>query len=179
LKSALVLIGLLCALFPGASIAAAHGDQSPGLIVPVDFIGPGVPFPVIGSDVGSDANVTLSMVTAERIADLGTLTAGPDGHFDTTVVLPNDYPVGPAQLVAASDDGSKATLDLLIGQRRTPLAEQSTQVPWWQDPSMWLLAALVLGAVLVASWAVFRPRAQPQPVAANPRARVPRKPRKH
>jgi hypothetical protein len=110
----------------------------------------------------------------DRTADLGTVTAGPDGHFETYGTLPEDYPTGAAELVALGDDGSEASLDLVIGEKR--VIENNARAPWWQDPSVLLLAGIVGGTVLFVGWALVRgqPR-QSQPTGAAPRGSAPRK----
>jgi len=164
----------------GAPVSAfGHGGGAPSLVVPVDYIGPGLPFPIIAADLGADAVVDLRMVRSDRTADLGTVTAGPDGHFEAYMTLPEDYPTGAAQLVAVGDDGSQASLDLVIGQKR--VIQNNSPAAWWQDPSVLLLAGIVGAAIVLGSWALLRGRAAAAPALAGTtaaRRRVPRKARR-
>jgi len=163
---AVAAVCLLIAALGAPLSVFGHGGGAPSLVVPVDYIGPGLPFPIIAADLGSDAVVELRMDRPDRTAELGTATAGPDGHFETYGTLPEDYPTGPAQLVASGDDGSQASLDLVIGQKR--VIQNPSPSVWWQDPSVLLLVGIVVTAVLFVGWALLRGSAQRgQPVPAG------------
>jgi hypothetical protein len=138
----------------------AHGGAAASLVVTVDHVEPGSSLTIIASDFGSDSVVQFRIVAPDRAVELGHRTAGPDGHFEATFNLPADFPPGWADLTATGDDGSSTTTQVLVGPAvgATP-PRPNKVVPWWQDPSIWLLAALVLGAVLVGVWALSRSRA--------------------
>jgi hypothetical protein len=135
----------------------AHGGASPTLIVTVDHVDPGTSVPIVATDFGSDSIVIFRLVGSDQTADLGHVTAGPDGHFQASFEVPTDFARGWATLEANGDDGSSATTQLLIGPLSAAPPRPGRQ-SWWQDPSSWLLAALVAGALVVVGLALLRPR---------------------
>jgi hypothetical protein len=131
--------------------AAAHIGGEASLIVPVDFVMPGQAFPVLASDLGSDAQVKFRLVQTERTVELGTVTAGPDGHFETNFALPADWPHGYAELIASSDDGSGVSTWILVGPRTESTPAPPNRLQWWQDPALLLLSAgLAAGGLILA-----------------------------
>lgn len=137
-------------------MAAAHSGGTPTLIVPVDHVNPGEQFPVIGADLGSDAEITLRLVQGDRSVELGTVVAGPDGHFETQLRLPADFPPGYAELVASGDDGSRTSTYLLSGPRTDSTPAPPNQPQWWQDPAVILLAGGLGGGAALLAWMMLR-----------------------
>ena len=149
----------LMALPPAAVLA--HAGGLPFIVVPQDHVIAGAAFPVIGADLGPGAKVDLAMTLSEQTADLGTVTAGADGHFETSANLPVGFPNGYASLTASADDGLSAQAYVLVGARTegTPAPPKPEAPPFWADPSVIVFAILVTGALagLVVLWT--RPRA--------------------
>ena len=173
----LVLSFLLALLVP--ALASAHGGGGASVIVPADHINPGQVFSLIAVDFGSDSVVRFKITTGDRTVDLGNWTAGPDGHFEANLDLPADFPFGWADLVATGEDGSSTTTHVLVGPISDTTPSRPGRIaPWWQDPSVWLLGAFMVGAALVLVWVVYRSRPRSHPVMAGTRTRVPRKARK-
>ena len=151
---------VLSALLPPA--AFAHAGGAPFIVVPLDHVDPGTPFPIIGADLGPSAKVGLAMSLAGQTASLGTVTAGTDGHFEATGTLPPGFPNGYASLTATAEDGTSAQAYVLVGARTesTPAPPAPEQPPFWADPSILIFGALILAALggLVVLWT--RPRAR-------------------
>jgi hypothetical protein len=166
---------LVACAFALPAVVVAHSGGEATLIVPVDHVLPGEDIPVIGADLGSDATLKLELVQASRTAELGTVTAGADGHFSTNLPLPDDFPNGYAELVASGDDGSRASTWILVGPRTqtTPASPDDTQ--WWQDPSIWLLSALLGGGGIALALMALRSRKQQQAVVPRVRRKARRR----
>jgi len=169
---ALVSVGLIAAPTTGA---AAHGGAAPYVLVPADFILPGQPFEVVVADIGQDAPVDFEIAKDERTDPLGTSRAAPDGHLMTDLLLPGDFPVGYAQLFANVEDVIAASTWVLVGERTSdtpPPPSTASAAAWWTDPSVLVLGALVIGALGVLGYLVFKPKTpkpSPQPVNATRR----------
>jgi hypothetical protein len=161
-----------------AATAAAHEGGSASVIVPADHINPGEVFSLIASDFGPDAVVQFSIVSAGTTVAMGSATAGPDGHFETNLELPAGFPTGGADLIAVGDDGTRTITHVQVGPR-TPPADPPLASAFWQDPAVWLLTTLLVGAALVVVWLVLRPRRQVVAPAAVSRRAVERKRRRH
>jgi hypothetical protein len=157
----LCLAGLL-----GAGGAVAHSGGEPYIIVPVDHILPGQTFDVIAADMGPDAEVRFEISTEQRVVPLATATAGPDGHFQTTLSLPSDFPTGYAELLAVGNDGSRASTWVLVGLRTESTPAPPGASAWWTDPSVLLLGAFLMGALAVVGYLLLWPRSRTPPVAA-------------
>ena len=140
-----LLVGiLLAATFAGP--ARAHLGGEPLVLVPVDHVLSGESFPLTGADLGEDAEVTFELKQDELVVALGKVTAGSDGHFQSTLDLPSTFPDGYAELVASSSDGSKASTWILVGERTesTPPPPGST---WWGRERTAIVLALLVGVV--------------------------------
>jgi hypothetical protein len=163
LTAALIGVGLSAL---ASAVAGAHGVDEPTLVVPLDFVMPGEMVPVIGADLGSDADLTITLVQGVRTAELGTITAGPDGHFSTSMQVPADYPNGYSQLIADGNDGSQASTWILVGPRTTTTPARPGATEWWQDPALWLISGLLAGGGIALAVTAFKSR-QPEKVAAR------------
>jgi hypothetical protein len=148
MRAPLMTAGLIALLFAAQGRAAAHQGAEPLLEVPLDHVLAGQPFPVFAADMGPSVSVSFSLIHDQRVARLGTVTAGADGHFETTLVLPTDFPDGYAQLVASGSDGLDAATWILVGDGVAEAAAPpgaTSGSDWWRDPSV-LVLALILGA---------------------------------
>jgi hypothetical protein len=151
--AACVLV-LVAAAIPSAALA--HQGGQPFLHVPVDHIVPGESFPVVAADLGPDSTVTIQVATPEGSVPLGTVTAGQDGHFETLLVMPSTVPEGYLEISARGDDGSAASVWVLVGApgASAPSPAGATGGGLWIDPSLLLLlgvVALALGAWFIRS----------------------------
>jgi hypothetical protein len=155
--SALAIALALVALPAGAR---AHQGGQPFLHVPVDHIVPGESFPVVAADLGPDSTVTIEVAAVDGVVLLGTVTAGPDGHFETVLVMPSTVGEGYFEISARGDDGSVASTWVRIGAagESTPSTRGSTGRDFWIDPSLLLLLAGV--AVAGAAWFIRSRRAK-------------------
>lgn len=132
--------------------AAAHAGGAPLIHVPADHIEAGQPFQLIAADLGQNANVTLELAATDKKVLLGTVTAGPDGHFQATLTVPASFPDGYAELTATSDDGSIASEWVRVGAGPDLNVPQSgTQDSMLVDPSL-----IVVPAAAVALFLVWR-----------------------
>lgn len=155
------------AVLTTAALCVAHGALGPYIVVPIDYVLPGQEFPVIAADFGSDANVRFEVVAAGRAIELGSATAGPDGHFETNFQLPSEVQFGQAELVANSDDGTQASIPLQVGPLDTSvLPGQRPEA--WQDPSVLLLAAGLAGGALLLGWTALRASRRERVTVAKP-----------
>jgi hypothetical protein len=153
---AFVLLVALCQ--PMAAFAHAGGE--PLIHVPADHIEPGKMFQVIAADLGQNAQVTLTLAAADQTVGFGTVTAGPDGHFEATLKLPESFPDGYAELTASSSDGSFANAWVRVGTGPDPgVAVTSDQDVPLIDPSLILVP---IGAVvLFLAWRFWSGRRIP------------------
>jgi hypothetical protein len=137
--------------------ALAHAGGEPLIHVPADHLEPGQPFHLIAADLGPSARVTLELAATDQKLSLGTVTTGPDGHFESTLTLPASFPVGYAELTATSDDGSFASTWVRVGAgpevATPPTADQDAQ---WFDASLILIP---VGAVIL--FIIWRFRGRP------------------
>ena len=138
--------------------ATAHIGGGAFILVPADHVLPGATFEVIAADMGMDATVSFRIEHDTLVVPLDAATAGPDGHFQTTLSLPADFPIGYAQLIARADDGSEASTWLLVGERTAATPPPPATVAWWTDPSVLVLLVLLIGAAGVVGYLVLRPR---------------------
>ena len=160
-------LAAILAVLIAPAVATAHGNASPTLIVTVDHVDPGTSVPIIAADFGSDSLVQFKIVAPAKSVELGHLTAGPDGHFTASFEIPADFPLGWAEIVGTGDDGSSTSTQVLIGPTSGAQPRPNRAAPWWQDPSIWLLGAFVVSAVVVIVWLAFRSRS----TRAAPRSR--------
>ncbi|MDP8903992.1 MAG: hypothetical protein M3N29_01520 [Chloroflexota bacterium] len=168
----LLLLALLVAVLAPVG-ARGHIGGEAFIQVPLDHVMPGQTFPVIAADVGAGATVSVRIVQGEREAQLGSVTADPDGHFQTSFQLPADFPHGYAQLIATADDGSEVSTYVLVGPREQVTGEaprSAAASEWWLDPSVLILAGMV-GVAGLALFAVTIRSARRERAAATAPAR--------
>jgi hypothetical protein len=162
----LILLALALGLLAAPATVSAHFGGAASIIVPLDHINPGESFPVIAADLGASAGVTFQLQRTDRTLDLGRVTAGADGHFQSTFDLPADFPAGYVELVAASDNGSRASTWILVGARTASTPAAPSLIQWWQDPATLLVSALVVGGLIALAWAFIRSRRRERALAA-------------
>jgi hypothetical protein len=154
--AAILAVVFTAAAFPAAALA--HQGGQPFLHVPVDHIVPGESFPVVAADLGPDSTVTIQVTTPHGSVPLGTVAAGPEGHFETVLVMPTTVPEGYLEVSARSDDGSVASVWVLVGAAASaPLTTGSTGDGLWIDRSLLLLLGVVVLAL--AAWFIGSRRA--------------------
>jgi hypothetical protein len=150
---------LALALFSVALVAAAasaHEGAEPFILVPGDHIVPGQPFEVIASDLAPNSTIEITLAVDERVDQLDEVVSGADGHFSTTVTVPDSFPVGYAQIFAIDADGSEASTWVLVGERndQTPAIPTSPTADWWTDPSV-IVLGVVVGSALISIGALI------------------------
>jgi hypothetical protein len=151
---AAMAIGMAVGAVPATALA--HQGGEPFIHVPLDHIVPGESFPVVAADLGPDSRVTIEIASADGVVPLGTVIAGPDGHFETVLVMPSNVGEGYLQISARGDDGSVASTWVRVGLagESTPSTPGSTGSGFWIDPSLLLLlggGALALAALFIRS----------------------------
>lgn len=105
--------------------------------------------------------MTLELVASEQNLALGTVTAGPDGHFETVLTLPESFPVGYAQLRATSDDGSVASAWVRVGNGQDlGVPPETAQDGPLIDPSLLLVPVGALILFLIWRFRAGRGRTQ-------------------
>jgi hypothetical protein len=138
--SALLLLAALLA--PGE--LSAHNGQGALIVVPADHITSGRSFPIVASDLGANARVSFRIINGRSVVPLGSATAGRDGHFRATFVLPRTVADGYVQLVANSSNGTGASTWVLVGERAESVLAPPGGTAWWQDRAVLALAAALL-----------------------------------
>jgi hypothetical protein len=133
------------------------------LVVPVDHATQGRPFPLVGSDFGGIANVSVELHAGRRVVPLRRVTAAPNGHFRTTLVVPETVPNGYAQLVASDASGSQADVWILVGPRAEARAAPAVVVESnARSPVVTALVLALVAAVLVAGGLLVARRVRPR-----------------
>jgi hypothetical protein len=149
------LVATVALLAGGPNPVLGHAGGQPFLHVPADHLVPGQSFPVVAADLGPNTTVTFTLAAPGGELTLGTAVAGPDGHFETTLVLPATVPAGYLQLVALTADGTSANTWLRVGAGSDAAIPSPGAIFEWLDPS---LIALVAIALIVAVVMVLRAR---------------------
>lgn len=158
-RSAIAVAMLLALVAP--SVVLAHQGGEPFIHAAVDHVIPGEPFPIIGADLDPDLPVALLLTLQGEVADLGSVVAGPDGHFETTSTAPVGFPEGYAELVATSEGGLTARAFVRVSTEpavATPTAPATGGGSLLDDPSIWLFGALIAAAVIGLLVIATRPR---------------------
>jgi hypothetical protein len=171
------LIGVLLLAPLGTHAAVAHEFGRVTVIVPVDAIFPGQSFPVIGAEFGSDLTVRFELQSSQQSVALGTVVAGPDGHFSTNFEVPVDFPYGYAEVVGIDDAGTRAAVEVHVGAIDPAEVRPSKASDWWQDPSVLVLGGVLVVLAVAVVWVLLRPQLT-APVVVAPKRRVPPKKRR-
>lgn len=150
-----LLLSILLAAMLVTGQAQPHPGGEPLVLVPVDHVLPGESFRLTGADLGPDAVVTFQLKQEDRLARLGRITAGHDGHLEGTFAVPATFPVGYTQLVASSSDGSETSTWILVGERTEATPPPPGGSGWGREQTL-IVLALVLGlaaaALGLAAW---------------------------
>jgi hypothetical protein len=171
---------LLLAATAQPPAVAGHGGGLPWIYIEAEQIWPGQPFHVLVLDLAPFVNVNLEAETGDLLVQLGQLATGPQGHGETDVTLPADFPQGYAQLRGIGDDGTSVNTPLRVGDVPAtggqigptgPAGQPRAPAPWWTDPSVWTLAVLLGGAALLLVLMAIRRR--PAAVPATEPASAP------
>jgi hypothetical protein len=83
---------------------------------PLDHLTAGSEFPLIAADLGPSATVEITVTAGGQVVDLATVVAGPDGHFQTNLRLPQNIPDGYVRLRATRADESSAEAWVRVGE---------------------------------------------------------------
>lgn len=126
-----------------------HAGSDPVIHVALDHIEPGQPFSLLAADLGENAHVTLEIRSSGVSTPLGVAVAGPDGHFETTLILPSSYSARYALLVAESNDGSRAEAWVQVGVASGTDPSPSVLEAWDLLPVITMLAAAIAAIVLL------------------------------
>jgi hypothetical protein len=145
--------------------ARAHFGGGAFILVPADHVNPGETFNVIAADLTPNARVSLTIALDATSVSLGEATSDAEGHFQTTIPLPSDFPSGYAQLTAVAEDGTQASTWVLVGPRTAATPRPPGSPEWWQDPSVIVLGIAVIGGVGALLYALVRRQSQRVPVA--------------
>jgi hypothetical protein len=160
IRSAPLAAALLAVALLLPAPARAHFGNPPLIVVPLDHITAGHSFPLVGSDLGERAIVSLRIARGGRVVRLGTVTAGANGHFTTARTLPSTFPNGYAKLVAAGSAGAKAEAWILVGKRAESTPSSSSGEDWGKGWTLILLAVLLAGAAAAVAAARIRRRSR-------------------
>lgn len=83
--------------------------------VPVERVPPGSGVPLIGIDFFPGERLRIVLGSADgSTTTLGSIQAGPDGHFEAVVEVPAGIPAGPATVDAISTSGITVRATLTI-----------------------------------------------------------------
>ncbi|CAN5622657.1 hypothetical protein BH20CHL7_BH20CHL7_00440 [soil metagenome] len=96
-----VVIGLALAV----PAVVAHENGTMGIDLAADRVPPGATVTLVGEGWAAREPLRLDLVASGRTFDLGAVLTGVDGHFVTTMMIPDDAPPGPAVVDARSERG--------------------------------------------------------------------------
>jgi hypothetical protein len=152
------LAGGLLVLVLAAPTALAH-EGSAFIHVPSDHVMPGEHFPLLGDDLDPDLSLELTLVHGETLVPLGRVATGPDGHFNTRLLLPDHVAHGYARLVASNPQAGDVDTWILVGPRNegpgpsgTPVNQPDPLI----DPSVLVLLVVVFLAIAAVGLALLR-----------------------
>ncbi|HVM29827.1 MAG TPA: hypothetical protein VM305_03555 [Candidatus Limnocylindrales bacterium] len=177
----LFLVTLL--LVPGGS-AHAHGNGLPWIWLEYEQVMPGDRFEVLVIDFEPYGQVEVQLSADEAVRRLGSITCEGDGHGEAEMVVPDDFPIGYAEVTATDSAGNEAATLLYVGEMpdgigppapaerpTVPGAPASTPGQWWADPSVIVLALLLLGTAAALVLMVLRRLRAPTGPGGGPRPR--------
>lgn len=104
---------LFLAVVPAAS---AHHPGEPAVSVPSEAI-PGTPITVVGAYLPEGVDVTLRLVAGDADVELGTVTTDATGAFTAAPTIPDDFPSGPARVVATDFGDTPVAYEVVVGPR--------------------------------------------------------------
>jgi hypothetical protein len=158
-RSRLVL-GAAMLLFALPALALGHGGGMPWIWLEEEQVMPGRQFHVLVVDYAPYSTVELHAQSGSATAAVGSIATEGDGHGEGDLALPADFPLGYAELVGRDPLGGEGMALIQVGDTPgigppPPLPQNPAQAipgqsagqgPWWQDPSV-----LTLGAMLSAA----------------------------
>jgi hypothetical protein len=179
-RSRLVL-GAAMLLFALPALALGHGGGMPWIWLEEEQVMPGRQFHVLVVDYAPYSTVELHAQSGSATAAVGSIATEGDGHGEGDLALPADFPLGYAELVGRDPLGGEGMALIQVGDTPgigppPPLPQNPAQAipgqsagqgPWWQDPSV-----LTLGAMLGAAAASLAYLALARRRAALPTAPV-------
>jgi hypothetical protein len=142
-------------------VAAGHGTGLPWIWVEDEHVSPGQRFTAVVVDFEPNGTVALELVADGGRAALGAIPSEGDGHGEAELQVPTDFPHGYAELVGTDEAGGQAVTLVYVGEAvagagpsapGSPATPQKPEPPaaWWADPSVLVLALLVIGAATAA-----------------------------
>jgi hypothetical protein len=149
-----IVVVIACAglwLAGGASITSAHEGGSMGVALVHGRLPPGAGVEIIGIDFSPEETIEVRLEGPDGRWVIGTLTAGPDGHFAVVLPLPTDMPAGLYQVDIASSAGITFREYLQVdpvaptpGTTITPMAELLQSPASVGEDLAWQFAPLVV-----------------------------------
>jgi hypothetical protein len=162
MRYALALTTLLMLVSVTTIGARAHEGEGPSIDIATTELRQGQPFTVVGDDLDPAGGVALEIASFGEAYSLGTVWSDEEGHIVATVIVPPEMRDGYAELTATTPSGSSASMWVLVGDEPDlsaglPGAESpAEQSPIWADPSVLVLAVLLIGAALALAWVLLR-----------------------
>jgi hypothetical protein len=135
--------------------------------VPDGSIEPGRSFTLLASDLEPNAPIQVRLLAESRTAELGSVASDAEGHFETTLSVPADFPTGYARLIATDPAGNDVETWVSVGPAGSSAAPS---VGAGAQPSLYLATALAIGLLGLGAviW-LARRRAQSRTDRAPPR----------
>jgi len=155
----------------GAPVAQAHGLGGPLIQVPGGRVDPGREFEFWGADFAADALVDLSLATGGNVLPLGRVTAGADGHFTASILMPAAAVPGYSELRADDGRSGRATVWVQVGD--VPGGIQQAGAAWLGDPSVIVLVVALAGGLLALGFLALRRGRRNEPQRAGAPVRGP------
>jgi hypothetical protein len=167
---------LLLLLLAQPGLALGHGNGLPWIWLESEQVMPGDPFNVLVIDFQPYGRVDLELVADDRRAPLGEIPLEGDGHGEVQIVMPEDFPIGYAELTATDAVGNDAVTLLYVGEAPAGIGPPAPPErptfssgpgaaaagEWWMDSSVLVLGVVVFGAMAaVVLMLVRRPRQPP------------------
>ena len=149
LRAVFLAIALVAML---ASPAAAHPGGPEQVIVSGDHVNPGEAFQLLASYIEADVDVPVTVVTGSSTFDLGTVRVRPDGQIDAMLTLPEEVPLGYAELhLSQPTQGDAATIFLVGPRDEGQVADAAGGSPLdTQAGALLLFVATLVGIAVVA-----------------------------
>jgi hypothetical protein len=135
--------------WPGG--VAADGPNNGNIIVPVDHLMPGEQFRITGFGIDPGIALSLTLASGQRADTIGTVTVARDGTIETTGVVAGDFPLGYAELRAASAADGTWTTAVLVGPRAEGPGNGNAAAVPGEAVALLVLAVGILIFVLAAA----------------------------
>ena len=98
----------------------AHENAEFGVEIPVERVAPGADLPILGAEWASNADLDVRLDVGGVTVELGRVRTDENGHFATTVELPETLPPGIAAIQVVSDYGVLATATVTVDPAAPP-----------------------------------------------------------